>query len=158
LRRKSHSTRQRVFTSAIGSIALLAAFACVAVSVAAGSSSSAPRPGTYAGTAGVDLVQLTVPTGGKKISNFTTTFNLAVLCGIPSSTAHESFPAMTIANRHFSGSLAINHGGTVENLAVQGKFVSATKVTGKLSGHFTIKSLPPCHGSSTFSASRKAKK
>ncbi len=120
---------------------------------AAGKGSQTPRSGGYSGTAGPDLVHFTVSPDGRSITNFETTFNLAVLCDIPSGTAHERFPALAIHNRHFKGSIAIENGGSTEHLAMQGKFVSATKV----SGHFTIKSLPPCHGSSTFSAKRKGK-
>jgi hypothetical protein len=131
---------------------------CLAASVAAaGKGSPTPKSGAYSGLAGPDLINFTVSPDGGSITNFDTTFNLAVLCDIPAGTTHERFPTLTIRNRHFEGSIAIETAGSTEHLAVQGKFVSATKVTGKLSGHFTIKSLPPCHGSSTFSAQRKGK-
>jgi hypothetical protein len=141
----------------VGSAAVVL-FVSLAVSMAAaGKGSPTPRAGAYSGTAGIDLVNFTVSAGGKSITNFETTFNLAVLCEVPSGTVHERFPSLAIRNGHFKGSIAIEHGGSTEHLTVQGKFVSATKVTGKFSGHFTIKSLPPCHASSTFSAKRKGK-
>jgi hypothetical protein len=139
------------------SLAVVSLFACLAAAVAAGKGSSAPRAGAYSGMAGPDLVHFTVSPDGKSITNFESTFNLAVLCEVPSGTVHERLGTLAIRNGHFKGSIAIEHGGSTEHLAVQGKFVSAAKVTGKLSGHFTIKSLPPCHGSSTFSAKRKGK-
>lgn len=139
-------------------LAVVALFVFLAVSIAvAGKGSGTPRSGSYSGTAGPDLVHFEVSADGKSITNFNTTFNLAALCGVPTSVVHERFGTLTIRNRHFKGSIAIEHGGSTEHLAVQGKFISATKATGRLSGHFTIKSLPPCQGSSTFSAQRKAK-
>lgn len=150
--------RRRAGVSLVAGLTVAAAFAGLAVSgSAAGEGSVSPKPGLYSGTAGVDLVHLKVSAGGSSIANLNTTFNLAVLCGIPSGTAHERFPTMAIRNRHFKGSIAIDHSGSTEHLSVQGRIVSATRIAGKLSGHFTIRSLPPCHGSSTFSAKRKGK-
>jgi hypothetical protein len=148
---------RRVWARFSVGLAVVALLVCLAASIAAaGKGPQTPRSGAYSGTAGPDLIHFTVSPDGKSITNFDTTFNLAALCGIPTETAHERFPTLAIQNRHFKGSIAIEN-ATTEHLAVQGKFVSATKVTGKLSGHFTIKSLPPCHGSSTFSAKRKGK-
>jgi hypothetical protein len=149
--------RSSALSRLLAGLAVVSLFACVAAALAAAKGSPAPRPGAYSGTAGPDLVHFTVSPNGSSITNFDTTFNLAVLCSIPSGTAHLQFPTLAIHNRHFKGSIAIQNGGSTEHLALQGKFVSATKVTGKLSGHFTIKSLPPCHGSSTFAAMRKGK-
>jgi len=149
--------RSSVLSRLLGGLAVVSLFVGLAASVAAaGKGSPTPRSGAYSGLAGPDLINFTVSPDGKSITNFDTTFNLAVLCGIPSDTAHVRFPALAIHNRHFKGSIAIED-ATTEHLALQGRFVSATKVTGRLSGHFTIKSLPPCHGSSTFSAKRKGK-
>lgn len=150
--------RSSVWSRLLMGLAAVSLFGCLAASVAAaGKGSPTPKSGAYSGFAGPDSVNFTVSPDGKSITNFDTTFNLAVLCSVPAGTVHERFGTLTLRNGHFKGSIAIEHGGSTEHLALQGKFVSATKVTGKLSGHFTIKSLPPCHGSSTFSAKRKGK-
>ncbi len=156
---KSKSTRLPGIAALLG-CCILVVFALAAYSpLAQGRGSPTPKPGTYSGLAGPDAISFKVSAGGGSVSGLSSSFNPASFCGVPTSGEHERFPSMQVRNAHFSGSTASGgeSGGTVTHFAVQGRFTSPTRATGKISGHFTVRSLPPCHASSSFSVRRKGK-
>lgn len=128
--------------------------ACSAL--ASGKGSSAPRPGTYSGFDAVDTISFKVSANGKSITGLSSSFDPAADCGIPSNGQHERFPTLEIKKGHFKGSVSPG-GGTDEHFAIQGKFVTATEATGKVSGDLKIRSLPPCHASQAFTVKWKGK-
>ena len=157
MRLRSHSTRPAAIAAVIGSCVLLASGG-VAYSALASGKAPNPKPGTYSGFADVDTVSFEVSPHGS-ITGLSSSFNPASFCGVPTSAEHERFPSLQVKNGHFSGSTTTGggSGGTVTHFSVQGKFVTPTRATGKINGHFTVRSLPPCHASTTFSAKRKGK-
>jgi hypothetical protein len=116
--------------------------------------SPTPKPGSYSGFDAVDTISLKVSANGKTITGLSSTFNPAADCGVPANAQHERFPTLTVKNGHFKGSTSI-HAATVIHFAIQGRFVTPTEATGKISGNFKVRSLPPCSASTTFKVKRK---
>ena len=154
----SKSARFGTLAALLGFCALLLAFTGSAYSaLARGKGSPSPKPGSYSGFDAADTISFRVSANGKTITELSSTFNAAADCGVPTEGQHERFPTLQVKKGHFSGSTSVNRSGTIEHFAIQGKFISPTKATGKISGHFTIRSLPPCHASQGFTVKRKGK-
>ena len=155
--RTSSAPRLRTLAVGLGCCALLAALATLASPLASGKGSSSPKPGSYSGIDAADTISFRVSADGQSITGLSSTFNPAADCGVPTSGQHERFPTLQVKKGAFSGSVSVNRASSVEHFAIKGKFVTPTRATGTISGHFTIRSLPPCHASSTFSVKRKGK-
>lgn len=153
----SRFARSKVVAAA-GLLVMVSAFTGSAYSaLASGNGSPAPRPGTYSGFDAADTISFKVSADGKMITGLSSTFNPAADCGIPTSGQHERFPALKIRKGHFRGSVA-GSGEAEEHFAIQGRFVTPTEATGKVSGSLKVRSLPPCHASQPFTVKRKGKK
>lgn len=155
MRLNARFARSGTVTALLICCALLVGAACSAL--ASGKGSPTPRPGTYSGFDAVDTISFKVSADATKITALSSTFNPAADCGVPTNVQHERFPTLKIKNGHFKGTTSVETAGSPEHFAITGRFVSPTKATGKISGHFTIKSLPPCHASTTFAVKRKGK-
>lgn len=158
LRLKLKSARLVSVAAVLGCCALLTASAISACSaLASGKSSPNPKPGSYSGFDAVDTISFKVSADGKTITDLSSTFNPAADCGVPTNIQHERFPTLNVKKGHFKGSTSVHRGSLIEHFAIQGKFISPTKATGKISGHFTVRSLPPCQASTSFTVKRRGK-
>lgn len=158
LRLASMSARPGTNAALLCCCVLLVAFTGSTYSASAKDKDSpSPKPGSYSGFDAADTISFRVSADGKTITELSSTFNAAADCGVPTSGQHERFPTLQVKKGHFSGSTSVNRSGTIEHFAIQGKFISPTRATGKISGHFTIRSLPPCHASQGFTVKRKGK-
>ncbi|HEY5061474.1 MAG TPA: hypothetical protein VII52_08045 [Gemmatimonadaceae bacterium] len=147
---------KRTLTKALA-LALLVVLTGTAYSALASSHSAlSPKAGRYSGFAGPQAISFKVSADRKTITKLSTAFNPATFCSIPAGESQVRFPTLKVHNGHFSGKVTQTE-GTPTHFSIKGRFVTPTSATGKISGSFTIRSLPPCDATAPFSVKRKGK-
>ena len=144
--------------------ALLIAMAMLAetgYALAAGKSSVKPRPGNYAGFAGVFNLGFKVPAKGEKVTDLTTNYEGTVNCGPPGENATQvHFPTLAVLKGSFHGSTSITYpSGISPHYSISGSFSTPTRAGGTINVHFDFphNALPPCDETEQFSAARATK-